>query len=235
MLNVPYTSTILCAVDICSPSLGRRTASDTICIMSRAERATATRERILDAVGALLREGAFYDSSMEALAERAGVTRVPLYRTFGSKRALIEGLAWHLMGQARLDRVDEAHTDPDARTAVGRVLRANCRMFAQLGESLPIALQLARHDADMRGIVEATYHGRRHRAMEALAGRLVKEGAAAPGWPRRRIADALLVLSSHEAFSTLVEHRGYSVDRAADLLTDLADGFLDAPDATARA
>jgi AcrR family transcriptional regulator len=193
---------------------------------TRAERAAATRARILDAVSALLTEGGFHETSMEGIAARAGVTRVTLYRTFGSKQALIEGLAWHLLAQARLDRVDAAHAHPDVRTAVREVLRANCQMFAHLAGAMPLALELGRYDVDMQALIEDTYHGRRHRAMEVLAARMVKEGAASPGWTKKRVADAMLVLSCHEAFQTLVEHRGYSVDMAADFLSRLARAFL---------
>ena len=193
---------------------------------TRADRTAATRARILDAVRALLSEGAFHDSSMEAIAERAGVTRVTLYRTFGTKQALLQGLTWDALAEARLDRVDAAHTHPDVRTAIRDVLRANSQMFAQLAGAMPLALEIARSDADMGAVVNATYHGRRHRAMEILAARVVNERAAAPGWTKKRIADALLVLSSHEAFETLVEHRGYTADRAGDLLFQLAHGFL---------
>ena len=193
---------------------------------TRADRAAATRVRILDAVRALLSEGGFHDSSMEAIAARAGVTRATLYRIFGSKQALLEGLVWDTLAHARLDRVDAAHAHPDVRAAVRQVLRANCQMFAALAEGMPVALDLARFDGDMRALIDATYHGRRHRAMETLASRIVNESAAAPGWTKNRIADALLVLSSHEAFQTLVEHRDYTVDRAPDLLYRLAQAFL---------
>ena len=193
---------------------------------TRAEQAAATRARILDAVLALLNEGNFHDTSMEALADRAGVTRVTLYRTFGSRRALLEGLAWHIAGHARLDRVDAAHALPDVRAAVRQVLRANCQMFSQLGEALPLALELSRSDIDMRAFIDATYHGRRHRAMETLAARVVNEDAASAGWTKKRIADAMLVLSSYEAFATLVEHRGYSVSEAAESLFRFAGVFL---------
>ncbi len=193
---------------------------------ARAEKVAATRARILDAVLAVITEGSVHDASMEAIAERAGVTRVTLYRTFGSKQALLEGFVLHTLAEARLDLVDAAHAEPDVRTAVRRVLLANCRMFAHLGGAMPFALELARSDRDMRAFIDATYHGRRHRAMEALAARLVAEGAAAPGWTKSRIADSLLVLSSHESFQTLVEHRGRSVDRAAADLHRLARSFL---------
>lgn len=193
---------------------------------TRAEKAAATRRRILDEARVLLREGRFHDASMEALAAQAGVTRVTLYRTFGSKRDLLEAIAWDLLAGARLDLVDQAHAQPEVRDALRQVLRANCQMFASLAEAMPLALELARHDSDMQAIVDATYHGRRHRAMKTLANRIVNEGAAAPGWTARPIADALLVLSSLEPFQLLVEHRNYSTERAADFLYRLASGFL---------
>lgn len=193
---------------------------------TRAEKAAATRRRILDGARVLLREGRFHDASMEALAAQAGVTRVTLYRTFGSKRDLLEAIAWDLLAGARLDLVDQAHAQPEVRDALRQVLRANCQMFAGLAEAMPLALELARSDPDMQAIVDATYHGRRHRAMEALANRIVKEGAAAPGWTAKPIADALLVLTSLEPFQLLVEHRNYSTERAADFLYRLASGFL---------
>ena len=154
------------------------------------------------------------------------MTRVTLYRTFGSKQDLLEGLAWEALAEARLDQVDAAHAHPDVRVAVRNVLQANCRMFEQLAEAMPLALELARFDADMRAIIDATYHGRRHQAMERLAARVVREGAAAPEWTRSRIADALLVLTSYESYETLVDHRHRSVDRVGDILYRMASGFL---------
>jgi AcrR family transcriptional regulator len=198
-------------------------------VSTRAEQTTATRARILNAVFAVVAEGSVHDASMEAIAARAGVTRVTLYRAFGSKQELLEAFVLHTLAQARLDLVDAAHAHPDVRTAVRQVLRANCQMFAHLAGAMPFALNLARSDPDMREFIEATYHGRRHRAMEALAARVVAERAAAPGWTKTRIADSLLVLSSHEAFETLVEHRGRSVTRAAESLYQLAGAFLTDP------
>lgn len=195
-------------------------------VTSRADQAAATRTRILNAVRDLLAEGRFHDASMEAIAERARVTRVTLYRVFGSKQTLLEGLAWEALAAAQLDELDAAHALPDVRSAVRQVLRANCRMFGQLGGAMPLALELARVDPDMGAIIGATYHGRRHEAMERLATRVVAEGAAAPGWTKRRIADALLVLSSHEAYDTLVGHRSHGANQAGDLLFSLAGAFL---------
>ena len=193
---------------------------------TRAELAAATRTRILEAVRALLRDGEFHDASMEAIARRAGVTRVTLYRTLGSKRALLEGLALDALAHARLDLVDAAHAHADVREAVRQVLRTNSRMFADLADAMPVALELARYDTDMGSIIEATYHGRRHRAMERLAARIVAEGAAAPGWTAPRIADALLVLTSYEPFETLIARRRRTVEQASKALYGLCGAFL---------
>jgi AcrR family transcriptional regulator len=196
-------------------------------VSKRAEKTASTRSRILAAAHELVREGGFYTASMEALAERAGVTRVTLYRTFGSRQAVIEGLFWEMLAAARLDRIDDAHQLPDVHDAVRGVLHAYSEMFDALGESMPLALELARSDANMRAIMDVTYQGgRRPDAMGRLAGRVVREGAAAPGWTRKRIADALMVLSSFEAYETLTRLRGHSPDKAAEFLYAMAGAFL---------
>lgn len=192
----------------------------------RADQAAATRSRILDAARESLANRTFHDATMEALALRAGVTRVTVYRTFGSKQALLHALMWDELARARLDRVDEARSNPDVRRAVQGLLRENCLMFAALGEALPLSLELARRDEDVAGIVDAGYHGRRHQSMDELARRIAKAGVRASGWTNRQVADALLVLTSFEAFETLTSRRGSSLDAAADTLFGLATAFL---------
>jgi AcrR family transcriptional regulator len=193
---------------------------------ARAEKAAETRARILDAVREMLSDGVFHDAPIDEVANRAGVTRVTVYRAFGSKRGLLEAVTWDSLGRARMDRVDAAHADPDVRTAVRRVLRENCHVFADLGDTMPHTLDLARRDPDVAAIIDGTYHGRRHLAMEELAARIHRERAHAAGWTKQRVADALLVLSSYEAFETLVHRRGHSPQAAGDILFGLATAFL---------
>ena len=192
----------------------------------RAQQADATRRRILDAALALLKDGAFHEATMDEVAARAGVTRVTVYRTFGTKDALLQAVTWDELGRARLDRVDAAHAIEDVRVAIRRVLEENCRMFTELGTSMPLSLELARRDPDVAAVVDATYHGRRHRSMEVLAGRVAEAGLRAPGWTTKRVADALLVLTSYEAFDTLTARRGSSPKEAARTLFALTAAFL---------
>ena len=162
-----------------------------------------------------------------AARARVGVSRVTVYRSFGSKQAILQALTWDELARARIDRVDAAHTNPDVRGAIRDVLRENCRMFAALGTSLPLSLELARHDQDVAALVDATYHGRRHTSMEALARRISKAGVRARGWTTRQVADAMLVLTSYEAFDTLTARRGSSPDQAASTLYAMTSAFLE--------
>jgi AcrR family transcriptional regulator len=192
----------------------------------RAAKSAATRARILDTAHDLVREGKFYNASMEEIAERSGVTRVTLYRTFGTRQALIEGLFWEMLAAARLDLIDAAFAVTDVHASVKQVFRAYCEMFDELGESMPLALELARSDANMREIMGATYYGRRPENMARLAGRIMRAGLAQPSWTKKRIADALMVLSSYEAYDTLISYRGFAHDKAADLLYEMTGAFL---------
>jgi AcrR family transcriptional regulator len=192
----------------------------------RAEQVAATRQRILDAAREALADGTYHDATMEHLAVRAGVARITVYRAFGSKQALLQALTWDELARARLDLVDAAHANPDVRVAVCNVLLENCRMFTELGDSLPLSLELARHDDEVAALVDATYHGRRHRSMEKLARRVARNGLRAPGWTTKQVADALLVLTSFEAFETLTNRRRNSTRAAADTLIALAGAFL---------
>lgn len=193
---------------------------------ARADRVEDTRLRVLTAAREMLAEGTFHGTSLEGLATRAGVSRSTVYRAFGDKRAVVEALTWHELANAELGRIDAAHALPDPRRAVHAVLRENCRMFGELGDGLPLALDLARRDPDVAAIVGATYHGRRHQSMERTAARLLDAGLARADWSAEEIADALIVLTSFEVFETLTAQRGHTPASAAKHLIDLTSAFI---------
>lgn len=47
---------------------------------------------MVDAVGDLLREGAFHESTVEQVANRAGVSRATVYQQFGSRVGLVDAI-----------------------------------------------------------------------------------------------------------------------------------------------
>jgi AcrR family transcriptional regulator len=58
----------------------------------RNRRSSASRERILAAVRELLEEGAFHETTVEEVADRAGVSRATLYGHFGSRVGLVDAM-----------------------------------------------------------------------------------------------------------------------------------------------
>ncbi len=99
-------------------------------------------------------------------------------------------------------------------------------MFSELGDGLPLALELARRDPDVAAVVNATYHGRRHQSMEVLAQRLVADGVAPAQWSARGITDALIDLTSFEVFETLTTRRGHTPATAAEHLIAMTAAFM---------
>src|SRR5204862_7618212 len=76
----------------------------------RPRRSEETRERIKTAVRDLLAEGSFHDSTVEEVADRAGVARATLYQHFRSRLELVDAVdpaAQDLVDRQRADRRSE--------------------------------------------------------------------------------------------------------------------------------
>ena len=192
----------------------------------RAKGMEQNRQRILDAAWNLTEAAGFAPVSVDDIAAEAGVGRATIFRHFGSKTDLYEAALWHRMSQVDLARVDAAHQLPDPVSALAAVLRANCEMFDQIGDALARCLEVARTDDDMRQLIDISYLGRRVESMSRLARRLHDAGRLAPGWTEARVADALVVLTSLEAYETLTRYRARPTGQASDTLFAMAQAFL---------
>lgn len=191
----------------------------------RAETAERTRQQILDAAYELIAEAGFHPVSLDAVAERSGVTRVTVYRHFGSKRGLFEAVALARVGEARLEGLDRARAQPDPIQALRDFLGETCRLMNEIGDTIRTSIEVARDEPEVAHLLDVTYYGRRKRSAQQLAKRLDDENVLAAGWSRQRAVDALMVLTSLEAFDTLIR-QGRSLRRAADTLFDMASVFL---------
>lgn len=79
----------------------------------------------------------------------------------------------------------------------------------------------------MQALLDTSYYGRRVESITELVRRLRDAEALAPGWTERQAVDALIVLTSLEAFESLTQRRSRSVRSAADTLFSMAGAFLD--------
>jgi AcrR family transcriptional regulator len=94
----------------------------------RAETAEATRRRILEAALDQLVSGD--DFTVEAVATRAGVSRVTVYSQFGSRDALREAVLDHIGTTGGLGEIASAFTLTDPLEGISRVIDIFCRFYA---------------------------------------------------------------------------------------------------------
>jgi TetR/AcrR family transcriptional regulator of autoinduction and epiphytic fitness len=192
----------------------------------REEIAQETRDRILGAAAELLAETGFRGVTMQRVAQAADVSRVTVYDHFRDKAGLREALAWWTFARLDIDRVRRARLQPDVRAALRDFVRENVRFFDAAGEQGRAILKAASIDPDTAAVVETTYFAARRGSIAELVKRLADEGQLSAAWPTDRAIDALMVITSLEAFETLTEHGSLSIKGAADVLADMTDVLL---------
>ncbi|MGI5126666.1 TetR family transcriptional regulator [Pseudonocardia sp. CA-107938] len=175
---------------------------------ARAERAAATRARIVAAAGPLFVERGYLDTTMAVLAGAAGVAVQTLYLSFGSKAAVLEAV-WAATGDDQPTGWRELLVDaPDGPTALARHVAATA---AVLERRHPIASVLAGAAADPEPA--ALLDAARAAAGEWHAA-AVDELAERPGFTYeitvQRATEIVGALLSQEAYGLLVGQHGWA-------------------------
>ena len=192
----------------------------------RADAAAATRRRILDAGWAEIELAGYRPASIEAIAARAGVTRVTVYRHFASRGELFEAIAWDQIGRARLERLDAARAHPDVVEATRLFLHENCLLFADVGPILRAMLEVEREEPELAVVLSVTYRGRRLESLRQLAERVAASDHMAAGWTTDDVCDALTILTGIEAFEALMRDHDRTADDVGEALFRLTRAFF---------
>jgi AcrR family transcriptional regulator len=169
---------------------------------TRSSRSERTRERITAAVRGLLEEGSFHSSTVEEVAERAGVSRATLYQHFGSRLDLVDAICDTFAVNPALLELREVVELPDPEAALDETIAHSIRFWATEDPVLselygvvaidPAAGELvARQRADRRG------------EMQRLARHLEASGRLRAGLRERDATDLLMVLTSYETYREL--------------------------------
>lgn len=182
-----------------SPNASARTYHSEL----RAEQATETRGRILDAAGRVMATG-LASLSVPAVAREAGVSVPTVYRHFGTKAGLLAELYPHAARRAGLDGIPDPSTVGDVRGAVRAVFERLDALddVSRAAFASPIADQV-RH---------ATMPSRFER-IRAL-GKSVEPLLAKADLDR--ITRILVILISSSSLRTWRDHLGSSPEQAAD-------------------
>ena len=164
--------------------------------------ATRTRARIVAAAAAVLGApegiGGF---SLEAVARKAGVTRLTVYNQFGSRRALLEAVFDERAARGGLHRIAEAMAASDPHAGLLQVIVIFCDFWSYdpraLGRLHAAGASDPEFDASVRERNE-----RRRRLLSVLVGRMA-EGTHPRPKALGNLVDVLFALTSFPFFSQL--------------------------------
>jgi AcrR family transcriptional regulator len=185
----------------------------------RQKQAQATRNMIVLAAQALFLEQGYICTTIETIAERAGVATSTIYAIFGSKRGILRAIrdSWHERTHIReVLAADQQSANPAERL---EQLAAATRRQWEMGAEVT-AIYTGAAAADPRAAAELTQAltGRRQ-GLQHFANSL--EPHLRPGVDAPHAAAILQALCMPEVFDELVRHSGWSVDEYQSWLVEI--------------
>jgi AcrR family transcriptional regulator len=177
----------------------------------RQAQAEATRQRILDAGLVLFAERGYPATSINQVAEAAGVSPETIYSSVGSKRGIIDALLEQVDAERPVERAREAVI---ARGGSPRVIlevyAETAGQFWAAHAQLVEVLRKGVGDPEIGGAWFEREAGRR--ALFATAVEAWPPGALRAGLDPERAADIAWVLTAEETYGRLVERRGWPLE-----------------------
>lgn len=180
-----------------------------------------SRQRLVLGAAEVFAERGYTATTVNAIAERSGVSLRTLYTAWGSKRRILRAyVEFTMTGSAtavtdgtwvpQLQRLldDEARSDPRAR------MLQVAKIFRGIAERMSLPWRLLRDGAAVDpGIAEdrAELEVLRRRTMAGVLDG-IDEDQLRPGLTLDGAIDTLLVIASPGTHETLVQSRGYSAD-----------------------
>src|SRR5688572_3618143 len=181
----------------------------------REEQASATRRAILEAARELFIEGGYVKTTIQAIAERAGISPATVYATFVTKRAVLSALvdisvAGDDAPVAILDRpwVAELRGEPDLGRRIGLLAHHGRLMLERRAAVDAVLRAAAASDPEIAALWEQA-KAQRFIGQKVLLG--IVAGPSLP--PTGEAVDAIYAIGSPETYGLLVHERGWSPAR----------------------
>jgi AcrR family transcriptional regulator len=148
----------------------------------------------MGAVRELLEEGSFHESTVEQVADRAGISRATLYQHFGSRLGLVDAICDTFAVNPALHAIRETVDLPEPGEALDHTIANAVRFWSSEDPVLRQLYGVTSIDPAAQALVDRQRADRRGE-MERLARRFATPGALA----------LLMVLTSYETFRELRE------------------------------
>jgi AcrR family transcriptional regulator len=198
----------------------------------RAAQARATRRAIVDAAARLFAQRGYGGTTVDAIADAAGVSRKTVFTSVGGKtEALKLAIDWAIAGDDEpvpmLERphIKAMQHEPDARRILASYARHVRQTAARTAPLHQVVQAAAGLDADIRALAEEG-RAQRIRGMRVMAQRLADRGALKPGLTPLEAADILWLLNDPGVYHRLVIEQKWTPDRYQDWLTDALISLL---------
>jgi AcrR family transcriptional regulator len=173
----------------------------------------ATRQSVIAAARRLFSERGYAGSSIEAIAEAAGVAVPTVYAAFGNKRSILRALLAAAVDGERPRPVAERMREqaagvPDPATRMQKMMRLVVSLIAQSADVLRIMRGAAAMDPEIQSLLDEVYS---RIYMDCQTAASLATGVASNDARTRRLADVTFALTSSDLFDLLTGKRGWSV------------------------
>jgi AcrR family transcriptional regulator len=182
-------------------------------------------DSVLDAAERLIREGEFHSATVEALAEKAGISRATVFNRFGSKLGVLEALVERCFTGPEMRAIKDALTLEDPVAALEAMIEPSCAIWEARGfivEQLYAIVVLEPGAGALIDEIEADQRS----DLEGLTRRLARADRLRPGLGEPRVAATLHMLTSLESFLRLRRAYGLSLRQTRETIAQLAFTLL---------
>ncbi|MDR0343578.1 MAG: TetR/AcrR family transcriptional regulator [Nocardiopsaceae bacterium] len=184
----------------------------------QADKARQTRRRITGAAHDLFTEHGYGATTLQDVADRAGVAVQTIYFTFGNKRSLLKevvdtSIAGDDQPVATLDRAwfRDALAAADAPALLRQLIQGTRQIIARVAPMMDVLRTAAATDPEIARLWPQDADPR-YAVHLAAASALVGKPGARPGVPAEHAADLLYGLLSPELYRLYVRDRGWTAD-----------------------
>jgi AcrR family transcriptional regulator len=194
----------------------------------REQQAAATRHEIVVAAKELFESQGYAATTMNAVADRAGVALKTVYLAFATKARLLRAV-WDvaLKGDESDAPVAERPwyvdvlDDPDPESKIRRLAAASCTVKLRIAALLGVIRDAAPSDEEI-GALWALIQSDFYANQGAIVATLDRAGALMPGLDAPRATDILWTLNHPDVWLLLVGQRGWTPEQFETWLGDTA-------------
>jgi AcrR family transcriptional regulator len=178
----------------------------------------------MHAVRELLADGTFHESSVEQVADRAGIARATLYQHFRSRLDLVDAICDTFDANPALRAIRQAVVEPQPEHALSETIAKTVEFWASEHAVLQHLYGAVAVDPAARDLVERQRSDRRGE-MRRLADNLKKARVLPAETTGRAALTHLMLLTSYETYREL-SHEGLTKRQITQTLTATGRALL---------